>query len=213
MIIALDFDDVVANLVGHFVDTLNKGFGTSYTHDGVRGWDTSQFFSPEHADYMWGPEMFRSRDWTMTIPPVPGSLKGMSSLGLYGHRLAIVSSNLTEVPRGNWINDWLKVRGFMLPVLTSNDRTSKAVLCKQIGADLAIDDAPHNVEALADVVPHVILFDRPWNQGVATGGTSNINRVWNWDQLVGYIQGLAEGNGDQARPRQDQDGPTGAGVS
>ena len=36
----------------------------------------------------------------------------------------------------------------------------------EVGADLYVDDAPHNVEALRETGNRVILFDTPYNQGV-----------------------------------------------
>ena len=36
----------------------------------------------------------------------------------------------------------------------------------EVGADLYVDDAPHNVEALRETGNRVILFDAPYNQGV-----------------------------------------------
>jgi 5'(3')-deoxyribonucleotidase len=205
--IALDFDDVVADLVGNLCRSVNERFGTSHTHDDIRGWDTGKFLAKEHFDWAWSGEAFQNKEWTLTIPPVDGANKGVDRLTQLGHELVIVSSNLTEVPRYDWIRMWLAQWGFpRMEVITTGKGESKGAVAAMLAADLAVDDAPHNIEDLAPKVPKVILFDRPWNQEVPTGGRTNIKRVWNWDQLVDVVRrrsrylGYQDGPGE-APPR------------
>ncbi len=51
----------------------------------------------------------------------------------------------------------------------------------QVEADLYIDDAPHNVEALRAAGNEVIVFDQPYNQGLAAP------RAYGWHDVVQLV--------------------------
>jgi hypothetical protein len=80
----------------------------------------------------------------------------------------------------------------------------------EVGADLYIDDGPHNVEALREVGNRVIIFDAPYNQHL--GGTRA--RTWTeCEQLVlrdaadrGYEFQVALPGLDQGSDRLDDPG-------
>ncbi len=55
----------------------------------------------------------------------------------------------------------------------------------QVGADLYIDDAPHNVEALRRTGSTTIVFDQPYNQDLAGPRASN------WAELESLVVDLA----------------------
>lgn len=61
-------------------------------------------------------------------------------------------------------------------------------------ADIYIDDAPHVVEDLhKNTYATVILFDRPWNQGVETNEAHGIVRLKTWSDVVAYVRSRVEG--------------------
>ncbi len=55
----------------------------------------------------------------------------------------------------------------------------------QVGADLYVDDAPHNVEALRRTGSTTIVFDQPYNQGLEGP------RAANWSELESLVVSLA----------------------
>jgi len=59
----------------------------------------------------------------------------------------------------------------------------------QIGADLYIDDAPHNIAALRAVGCPTIVFNQPYNQGIAGP------RALNWSEAEAMITEALMGSG------------------
>lgn len=58
-----------------------------------------------------------------------------------------------------------------------------------VGADVYIDDAPHNIEQLRAAGKHAIVFDQPYNQHVSAP------RARNWDEAYDLIGTFAQANG------------------
>lgn len=56
----------------------------------------------------------------------------------------------------------------------------------QVEANVYVDDAPHNVEALRAAGNHVVVFDQPYNRGF--GGM----RAHNWLEVESHVMGLYE---------------------
>ncbi len=55
----------------------------------------------------------------------------------------------------------------------------------EVGADVYIDDAPHNVTALQDAGHEVIIFDQPYNEGLPG------LRAHDWDEVEELVSELA----------------------
>lgn len=64
-----------------------------------------------------------------------------------------------------------------------------------VGADVYIDDAPHNVEALRAAGNAVIVFDQPYNKDLAGP------RVTGWDQVEDLVLELAALRGSAVQPQ------------
>ena len=60
---------------------------------------------------------------------------------------------------------------------------SKADVCREIGAEIMIEDVPDHVVSCANAGIRVLLFDQPWNRGeMACNG--RIERVRSWDEAL-----------------------------
>jgi len=64
-----------------------------------------------------------------------------------------------------------------------------------VGADVYIDDAPHNVEALRAAGNTVIVFDQPYNKDL------DGPRVTSWDQVEDLVLELAALRGSAVQPQ------------
>lgn len=60
-----------------------------------------------------------------------------------------------------------------------------------VGADVYLDDAPHNIEKLRAAGAYAIVFDQPYNQDVPGP------RARNWDEVVELVSAYAAENGFQ----------------
>jgi len=59
----------------------------------------------------------------------------------------------------------------------------------QVGADVYVDDAPHNLTGLAAAGNEVIIFDQPYNRSMEG------RRAHNWDEVLEMVFELAAGKG------------------
>lgn len=71
-----------------------------------------------------------------------------------------------------------------------------------VGADIYVDDAPHNIAALRAAGRYAIVFDQPYNQAV------DGPRARNWEELVTMIGEYATSNGFRWEPPIAQSEPS-----
>jgi len=62
-----------------------------------------------------------------------------------------------------------------------SDEFKKSAICKELGVDLIIEDAPHYIEDCSEAGIKVFIFDRPWNQEVRENDL--ITRVRDWGEI------------------------------
>ena len=98
------------------------------------------------------------------MPVIAGAAESLWRLSDAGVRIRVITHRLYV----NWSHataiadtvEWLdRVRIPYRDICFMGDKP-------EVGADLYVDDAPHNVEALREAGNRVILFDAPYNQGV-----------------------------------------------
>ena len=176
----VDFDSVIADLGFAQIASANDRFGTHYTKEDINHWHWwTEDTTPEIAEYVWGKRCFGSLRWTLNVPPMPFAIHAMRKLLAAGNELYVVSD---RQPHMDW---WLKayLAEFDLehvPVIISNSKTlPKIQVARDLGLQIAIDDAPHNVTAFADsaLFERVYVLDQPWNRDVVD---DRIERVYTW---------------------------------
>lgn len=180
----LDFDSVTADLDGSLHRAANERFGTVYDPSMVHSWNWWWTDTPkEHCDYVWGPECFGSRDWTLRLPPVPGAVSGVQALLSRGHDLVVVSDRPPHMQE--WLVAWLRRYGLSLPVVTTKGSgETKADVARRLGLGWVIEDSPFNAFnlALTEGVERVILLTRPYNRCVP-----NLPRLTRCDDWLAVI--------------------------
>ena len=81
---------------------------------------------------------------------------------------------------------WLDAQGFPnKPLIHVEECEPKSGRVRELGADVMVEDAPHEAEELAGAGLKVILIDRPYNREVAGAG---ITRVHNWLEFENAIR-------------------------
>ena len=60
-------------------------------------------------------------------------------------------------------------------------KREKGEVCKELGIDVFVEDAPVHIGSLSGHVSKVFLFDMPWNQDFEL--PSNAERVHSWKEL------------------------------
>lgn len=155
--ICIDIDNTIADLNASMLGILPSLDPTKYPTPGIT------------------PNTFEDNPWIFTeAPPILGAIKAVRFLSL--------SWEITYLTaRPEWAReitiDWLNRHGFPEGhVVLSQDKGADA---KRLGASLAIDDAPQEVEKLSRVVP-VLIYAQPYNYGLKHLGQRITwsNRKW-----------------------------------
>ncbi len=178
MRLGIDLDGVVANFTLGWMTRYNADFGTSLRPDQVREWGAMiplTHFNNMREFWRWAnngsdPSIFRD------LPTYPGAVEAIQRLAV-GHEIVIIT---TKPP---WaIEDtrlWIVEVG--IPAEEVHFTSDKW----RIDCDVYLDDAPHQIEELAQNRPDRVVcrFVRPWNK--PHPGARDIN---DWDEFVSLVE-------------------------
>jgi 5'(3')-deoxyribonucleotidase len=183
LVIAVDVDDVVADLITEWLRRYNRDYQDTLTQEHIKAWEIDRFVKPECGTAIF--QYLASRTLYDCVKPVYGALEGVQRLRLAGHRVVFVtSSNAVQAGRKM---QWLQRHGFLgdsheqPDYYVANDKSL-------IAADLLIDDRPKNVERFPG---RTILFARPHNEAYRQTAIY-IDRVGiDWPHILGLVEVIA----------------------
>ncbi|MFT7644574.1 MAG: putative HAD superfamily protein [Candidatus Paceibacteria bacterium] len=187
-IIAVDFDDVVADFNRAFLVHHNENFGTDVAYSDITTFDLGLVYGIDDQTFVDRVVNF-CRTFQETIKPIDDIQSNILELSKI-YDLQIVTSRwdtLDQVTQ-NWVDKWFPETFSAIHFVNkhpSEKRQSKSPVCKNIGALALIDDALHNVTDAAESGLMAILMDRPWNQGQLPAG---VVRVHTWTEASEWIQ-------------------------
>lgn len=156
-IVAVDVDEVCAQLDKEWLRRYNEEYGDRLTQDDLKVWDISQVVHPHCGKAIF--KYLRQTDLYDHIEPYPDALGAIEAIRLAGHRVIFVSSCV----RGGYDMkvEWLVKHGF----LPDGERSLKdfyaAADKSLIQADMLIDDHINNVRNFSGAG---LLINRPWNR-------------------------------------------------
>jgi len=176
-VFGVDLDGVCGDYTAAFRDVVAADRGIDPDELPVeRSWDFSEWgigsadeFDRLHREAVMEHHIFR------TMPPMPGAAEALWRLSDAGVWIRIITHRLfTNWGHATAVADtvaWLDSSG--IPYRDICFLGAKP----EVEAHAYIDDATHNVEALRTAGNHVIVFDAPYNQGVAGP------RVTSWTEV------------------------------
>ncbi len=188
MIIACDIDDVLVDLCSAVAAFHNERYGTSLRKEDFtshRAWEVWGGTREEMIDKM---NIFcASREFAF-LPVMEGAYEALVRLAEQYTLVAVTGrpDELRDVTRALLDREFT---GLFREVYHTNFFTharvaqSKADVCREIGAEIIIEDVPDHVVSCANAGIRVLLFDQPWNRGemVCNG---RIDRVHSWDEAL-----------------------------
>ncbi|UOF81164.1 5' nucleotidase [Caudoviricetes sp.] len=161
MIVALDVDEVCANLHDAWLHDYNRISGDRLLSENVLSWDIQKFVKKgwEHRIF----ELLHDPTLYERVTPMTYARTAVYELLAMGHRVVYVSSCIpgTEGHKREWLVRW----GFLTPATKGKDfvaMTDKSL----IAADFLFDDRVDNLVGFKGVG---VLVDRPHNGGVSWG--------------------------------------------
>jgi uncharacterized HAD superfamily protein len=191
MIIACDIDDVLVDLCSAVAAFHNARYGTDLRVEDFtshRAWEVWGGTREEMIDKM---DVFFATGAFESLPLVDGAADALRQLSRR-HKLVAVTGRPDELSGVTRALLDREFGGLFLAIHHTNFFTharaarSKADVCREIGAEIMIEDVPDHAIDCANAGMRVILFDRPWNKGVALGGrgSGSIERVRSWDEAL-----------------------------
>lgn len=197
MLIAVDIDEVLAEFTAAFRLFLRRNKGIMIkprdlkTADWWRAWGKTK---EESVDVIFE---FLHSDEAGAIRPKRGALTALRLLKKAGHRFVTITGRPAEIEHRtrHWVEknfpgifDHIYCTDFHI---VNHGKRSKGSICKQIGADILIDDYPgYAAECIANGMA-VLLFESPWNHGFKT--VPGLKRVRHWREAEARIRTLARG--------------------
>lgn len=189
-VIGVDFDDVIFDLHGPFVDFVNKKKGTSVAHHEITAFnieDVWQDVTSEEAQLLFH-EFGESEEYNVCLP-VEGALEHLIPLAEQNDVYVITARPGTTRER---TESWF-LRHFPNIVkafhFTRQDRLTgvsrkKSEICKEIGVEIFIDDSMENAVDISSVGIPVLLLNAPWNQGELP---PLVTRVNSWNEIINHL--------------------------
>ncbi|MED4728601.1 hypothetical protein P9597_10675 [Aneurinibacillus migulanus] len=130
-------------------------------------------FTTERYPFPFPPLFFEESPIFDEVEPVEGAKEKLKEWCIEGHWIYYVTARESSSFRRTV--KWLKRHGFpSSPVICCKD---KQTIARIIGATIAIDDAPHEIEQLKDVVSRIFVPAHDYNQRYE-------NRFFNWEELA-----------------------------
>lgn len=185
----IDFDGVIARTFEQQILLLNRKFVTTYTVDDFPTWDTVSVLTDEENEWFWGEECFLSPSTTLDATPVELAPYAVERIRNH-HEAYVVSDRPHSLRKAT--ESWLYRHIGSVPLILTRSPLSKGDADTRIptktevaaclGIDVAIEDAPHHANDLADIVDRVYLFSTPANQKVQEDEV--ISRITSWRTVL-----------------------------
>ncbi len=194
--IAVDFDEVLFDLTRSLITYLNGIYKTNITYENHFSFFLEDVWNIPIEEAKKRIDDFVHSERHRLIAPVPHAKEVTRRLHTK-HALHIVTGRcLThKTPTETLLEDHFALV-FNTLFFTNHfsdvhkDKTvSKADVCAKHDMQVLIEDAPPHALGVAERGIPVLLFDRPWNQGVAH---SNITRVNSWLEIEEEIKKISE---------------------
>lgn len=187
--IAFDVDDVLASHVESFIAFSNKAYGTNLTMEDYSDhwtdfWDVNEDEIDKRALEFQTSKRIASFAVKNDAESALMQLKTKYDLYIItARRHHIVDTSI------DWINkhfpNVFKETHFV-PIWVPDNKTTKADICKKIGADYLVDDLPRHCNIAAEAGIKTVLFgDYSWNRDEKI--VDGVTKCKNWDEVLEYF--------------------------
>lgn len=186
-VLAVDIDDVLIPFAPSFIERYNQKHDTNYTHDdyssyffvkdiyGVETEDEAERYITEYLQ------------WAMAnnTPLKSEAVEAIRKLEDH-YDIYVITSRHPENYEAtkNWLQKQLPdVFKDVHFIRAREEKTSKAQICAEIGANVLIDDHPDHLKDCAKYGVKGLLFgDYRWNRDIAL--PANVQRVQDWAEAL-----------------------------
>lgn len=179
--IVFDMDDVLWDLLGEWIRTLNETHGTSVTRNDITVWDMQQAFPTLSHDELYAP--LKERDFWGRVKPLDDAAAYIDKLVDKGHSVYLCTA--TDYRNIAYKVELLKKYFPMIPLKRMITAYNKSM----IACDVIVDDGAHNLQG--ENSRYKIVLDAPYNQtGFEEDGAFKF-RAYNWNDIYRIIDRIA----------------------
>lgn len=192
-VIAVDIDEVLADFFAYFVYFHNLMYKTkvSLKDTNMEKYYLNEVFEVDRAEMHIRYMEFKALHLLEQLKPIQGSQSGMKKLIKMGFEPHLVTARpqIIEEETRKWLSAHFK--GIDLPIHFTHPGTGashhfkKSEICKEIGAEILIDDHIENALDCAENGIKVFLMDAPWNKQEDL--PEGVVRVKSWKEITGKL--------------------------
>lgn len=189
MVIATDADGVLTDMSGFNFVYGKRFFGHEPTNPS--GYTTAEIFGEsKRREFLFGLRHFY--DYCSRLSPRENAVEVCNELGkvyvITARKFSTQRTPLGALSR-HLFRKWTEKNGFDFADIfycsEVDTPPQKLSYCRQISADVMIEDNVKTALYLADNGIRVLLFDAPYNQGISH---QNIVRVFSWEEIFELIK-------------------------
>jgi uncharacterized HAD superfamily protein len=190
MIIAIDVDEVLADLLSQFIAYHNDLYGTNLRREEFvtyAWWDIiGDGYAADKEKII---NFFKSPDVDL-IQPIAGAQAGVIELKRDNELVVVTSRHFSlSVLTEHWLNKYFPdtfSKFYYTKSVVNQNTLTKLEACRAVGAQLLIDDQYAFADEVADHDIKVLLFDQPWNR--AYPPHKCITRASSWPDIISRIK-------------------------
>ena len=173
--LAWDIDDTLGDCALAWTRWLSKNGYGQFTHEDFKTYRLCETFKCSDAEALERLARFLDSDEINQMPAYPEALSILQKFSHVTHHAVTGRPLTTQKATRSWLDTnfpnqfkQLHMVGAdpMKEGLTAIGNTGKAAACKQLGADILIEDAPMFVHACLEADITVVLIEKPWNRNV-----------------------------------------------
>jgi len=190
MTVAVDVDDTIIDTIGSLILFHNNIYGTNFKEEDFYSCWYREVWGGTKEEEIKKLEDFYKSNYYSEIIPIKGSQKTLISLIEEGIEFQAVTGRVYDLIE--------KTEGYIkkhFPNIFSNIyhtnsygltgiKIRKSEVCKNINADFIIDDDMNHVVDCTNAGIPVLVFNKPWNQGILPNGAFRMN---SWEELPNLI--------------------------
>ena len=192
--IAIDCDEIIADLSSQLILFHNKEYGTNLTKEDFTSYCFHQVWGGTVEEETKKVSQFFESNYFKEVVPTEGSQEAMNFLKKKGHNLFIVTGRVHTLTEETLMfiekyfpNIFLGV-SFANTYGTSGPRMKKSVMCRKLNVRLIIEDDPIHITDCTNFGIPVFVYDKPWNRGALP---EKAIRVFDWKQMINEISAFA----------------------
>ena len=189
MIIAVDLDDTLADSLASFIEFYNGNHKEKLKHEDFTAYTLNEIMGMPKEEENKLLEEFDNSRYYDEIKPLKEAVEAISKLS-EKHKIIIITSRPEKFEKKTreWVQkNFPKIKEI---IFTRKEYSVKHIkkcdICKEIKADILIDDNLAYALDCEKAGVSAILIDYPWNQNNNLGKL--ITRVKSWDEIIKVIE-------------------------